>query len=251
MEAPAITKIIQVVNENPGVKTFFLERKIHAMPGQFMMVWLPGIDEKPFSLSGIGKDTSITVLKRGRFTEEMFRLNPGDRIGIRGPYGKGFSESKDSCVVAGGVGIAPLLPMMKKTKPIVIFGAKTRDEIICRKELSRLNARIFTDDGSEGSHGFATNGLQEALNKNKVRMVYTCGPEIMMKKVLDICTENKVECEASLERYMKCGLGICGACAADGQRVCRDGPVFNSEQLQQIKDFGNSHLLKSGKNVPQ
>ena len=107
-----------------------------------------------------------------------------------------------------------------------------------------------TDDGSYGRKAFTTEVLEEVLGENKeIKIVQTCGPEIMMKKILDICNKYKVECEASLERVMKCSFGICGSCMINDKLVCRDGPIFNSKQLNKLSEFGNFARLKSGKKV--
>jgi dihydroorotate dehydrogenase electron transfer subunit len=247
-ELPEMVKIIKIVNENPYVKTFFLDKKIDAKPGQFVMAWLPGIDEKPFSLSYAGNETAITVEEKGAFTKAMFKLKEGDRIGIRGPYGNGFTLKTNACVVAGGCGIAPLAPLIERLKnPFVIQGARSKDRIIFERRFA--SAKISTDDGSAGAKGFVTEVLERALAKTKFSIVYACGPEIMMTKVFEICERHGIECEASLERYMKCGFGVCGQCEADGLRVCKDGPVFSSENLRKIKDFGSFARLKTGKKV--
>ena len=91
--------------------------------------------------------------------------------------------------------------------------------------------------------------MHELLSKHKFEKIYTCGPEIMMKKVFDFCQTNRINCEASLERFMKCGIGICGQCVCDGFRVCTDGPVFDSVKLAEMNDFGRYSMLKSGKRV--
>ena len=119
------------------------------------------------------------------------------------------------------------------------------------QRLRNKDLRLCTDDGSHGTKGFTTGLLGELLKnkKNKIKIVYTCGPEVMMKKVFDICNEHKVECEASLERMMKCGYGICGACMCSDKIVCIDGPVFNSEQLSKLGEFGKFARIKTGRKV--
>jgi dihydroorotate dehydrogenase electron transfer subunit len=150
--------------------------------------------------------------------------------------------------VAGGCGIAPLAPLIERLKnPFVIQGARSKDRIIFERRFA--SAKISTDDGSAGAKGFVTEVLERALAKTKFSIVYACGPEIMMTKVFEICERHGIECEASLERYMKCGFGVCGQCEADGLRVCKDGPVFSSENLRKIKDFGSFARLKTGKKV--
>jgi dihydroorotate dehydrogenase electron transfer subunit len=105
---------------------------------------------------------------------------------------------------------------------------------------------ITTDDGSLGIRGFTTDALKGLLKEESFDCVYTCGPEMMMKKVFGLCKEFGVECQASLERYMKCGIGVCGQCCIDGLRVCKDGPVFSSEQLRKLDEFGVFERNKSG-----
>jgi len=266
MDIPELVKIKKVVNENNKVKTFFLDKRINAKPGQFLMVWLPRVDEKPFSLSYIGKKTAITVERKGAFTKEMFRLKPGDKIGVRGPYGNSYSIKQDACVVAGGLGIAPLKPLIEKLKnPTVIFGVKTKKEFLLLKDLEKYKINLCTDDGSVGFKGFTTDllkiliklsknekGLEKTKSfqkKKKFSVIYSCGPEVMSKKVFTIAEKNKIDCEVSLERWIKCGLGVCGQCAVDEFRVCKDGPVFSSKQLRLMSEFGKYARLSTGKKV--
>ncbi|MBW2983987.1 dihydroorotate dehydrogenase electron transfer subunit, partial [Candidatus Woesearchaeota archaeon] len=107
-----------------------------------------------------------------------------------------------------------------------------------------------TDDGCVGFKGFTSDLLEQFLKKKKYKIVYTCGPEIMIKKVFDICEKHKINCEASLERFMKCGFGVCGNCAIDDQMVCKDGPVFDSVKLRKLTELGKFARLMSGKKVP-
>ena len=248
VELPEMVKITKIVNENPYVRTFFMDKKIDAKPGQFVMAWIPGLDEKPFSLSYAGKQTAITVEQKGKFTKALFGMKAGDKIGIRGPYGNGFTLKANACVVAGGCGAAPLALLIERLKrPFVIQGARSKDRIIFGTRFK--NASITTDDGSFGARGFVTDVLENALRKRHFAMVYACGPEVMMKRVFEICERYGVACEASLERYMKCGFGVCGQCEIDGLRVCKDGPVFSSVQLRKTRDFGSFARLKSGQRV--
>lgn len=248
MEIPEIVRIKKIISENPNTKTFFIDKKINCKPGQFFMVWLPGVDEKPFVLS---YSNSFTIEKKGKFTKAMFKLKAGTKIGIRGPYGNGFSVKNNACVIAGGLGIVPLMALIEKLKnPTVILGAKTSKLLLFEKRLKKKKAYICTDDCSKGFGGFTTQMFEKLLKKKKFNAVYTVGPEIMMKKVFDICEKHKIYCEVSLERFMFCGFGLCGSCACDGMLVCKDGPVFNSKQLREMKDFGKYAFLKTGEKVP-
>ncbi len=258
-EKPAIAAIKKIVQETPSIKTFYLDYAMQAAPGQFAMVWLPGIDEKPFTLTAAGKECAVTVQQKGKFTEKLFELKEGDKLGIRGPYGKGFDikGAKKACIVAGGCGAAPILLLAeelqkKKIKTTIINGAKTGKECLFNKRLGKLSANFYitTDDGSLGEKGFVTAPLQRLLAKEKFDMVFGCGPEVMLKKVFELCEKHKVQCQLNLERFMRCGgMGLCGSCAIGKFLVCKDGPVFNSAQLRQMPEFGASALLKCGKPV--
>ena len=108
---------------------------------------------------------------------------------------------------------------------------------------------ISTEDGFFGKRGFPTDILKEVLSEGYYNfdMIYTCGPELMMKKIFDIAIEKKIPIQASLERYMKCGIGICSSCCINDMLVCYDGTIFNNEQLQNFSEFGYSYRDKSGR----
>lgn len=129
------------------------------------------------------------------------------------------------------------------------MGAHTKENLLF---LNRFKKKVqySTSDGSYGFKGRPTVLLEKRLSEKKYDIVYCCGPESMMKAVIELCKKYKVECEVSLERYMRCGFGVCGACACNDQLVCKDGPVFNSKQLSKMSDFGNKGMIKSGKKVP-
>ena len=108
-----------------------------------------------------------------------------------------------------------------------------------------------TEDGSYGMQCLATEPLENLLKKHSFDMIYTCGPEQMMRKVFDLAEKRKLPMEASLERLMRCGIGLCGSCVIGKYRVCRDGPVFNSAQLREVKaEFGISKLGFDGNRIP-
>ena len=248
---PKTVKIKKVVDETRKIKTFFLDTKIWAAPGQFIMVWIPGVDEKPFGLSYIGNDTAITIQPKGKFTKKMLGLSVGDIIGVRGPYGNGFTLKKNACIIAGGCGIIPLAPLAEMIKNcVVIIGAKTSEDLLFIERMRKASELyIATDDGSSGAKGYATDILRKLLKEKTFDVIYTCGPEAMIKSVFDIAEEHGIETQASLERFMKCGFGVCGQCVINGFRVCKDGPVFSSEQLRKMTELGKFARLKSGKKV--
>jgi len=251
-EIPAMLEVSDVVKEGKGQTSFFFRQKIECRPGQFIMVWLPGVDEKPMAVSYHSKNEfAFTSQAIGKFTNALEKIKKGDKLGVRGPYGNSFSLKNNACVVAGGVGLSSVSTLIDSLKnPLVIYGARSKEHLIYLKRYKNKNMIVTTDDGSFGRKGFTTDILEEALSKNKkINIVYTCGPEIMMKKVFDICDKYGIECEASLERMMKCGFGICGACMVNGSIVCMDGPIFNSKQLKKLSEFGNISRLKSGRKV--
>jgi len=271
--------IKKIIRETPKAVSLILESKIDYQPGQFIMLWLPSVDEKPFAVSYLDKtEFGVTIEEKGKFTKTISNINVGTKVGVRGPYGNGFQIKDNSIIVAGGLGMAPALPLIKKIKnSIIIQGAKSKEYLLYLKDKTLLNIieknnnKIIycTDDGSFGIHGFTTQVLKEMLSskillnsknskglensknfQSKIKTVYTCGPEIMIKNVFDICEKHKVGLQASLERMFKCAIGVCGSCVCGDQLVCKDGPVFKSEQLRDMGDFGKFARLKSGKKVP-
>ena len=250
-DVPKIMEIVDIVNEGKGQKSFFFKEKLESKPGQFIMVWLPGVDEKPMAISYQNKTGfAFTSQVVGKFTSALDKLKKSAKLGIRGPYGNGFSTKGNACVIAGGVGMSSVSTLIEKLKnPTIIYGARSKEHLIYLKRFKNKNLKLCTDDGSYGKKGFTTDILKEQLKNNKIKIVYTCGPEIMMKKVLDICNKRNIECEASVERYMACGFGVCGKCMVNDKIVCIDGPVFNSKQLSNMPEFGSFARLKSGRKV--
>ena len=252
IDIPQMLEISKVVQEGKGQKSFFFKHHIDCKPGQFVMVWLPSIDEKPMAVSYLSKNEfAFTSQAIGEFTNVLDKFKKSDKVGIRGAYGNCFSAKDNACVVAGGVGMASLSTLIDVLRnPEIIYGARNKEHLIYLKRFINKRILVTTDDGSCGRKGFTTDVLDDILSKNKkIRIVYTCGPEIMMKKVFEICLKHKVECEASIERYMACGFGICGKCMINDKIVCVDGPIFNSKQLRNFTEFGYFARLKSGRKV--
>lgn len=253
---PVGVRIKEIISETHDVKTFVLDRSISAEPGQFVMVWVPRVDEKPFTITRIGKNVAITVKKKGKSTTSMHEMKVGDILGVRGPYGRGFKIlGKKIILVGGGYGTAPLLTLAekaiaKKISVTAIIGADTEKNLLFADKIAKLGANVIitTDDGSRGTQGFTTQALEKVLAQEKFDGIYTCGPEIMMYYVLQIAEKNKIPLQASLERWMKCGFGVCGQCVLDpvGLRVCVDGPTFETSDLKKISDFGFFARDKTG-----
>jgi dihydroorotate dehydrogenase electron transfer subunit len=233
-------KIIDIEKETPRVKNFMLDINVKAKPGQYVMVWWPGQNEKPF---GVMKASPLTlsIAKVGPISEKIHELKIGDKMTFRGPYGQSFKiKGKKILMVAGGYGAVPLyflalrFSAAKRKNIHVILGAKTRVEVPFVKKFEKLGCKVFstTDDGSLGFPVFTTELTEVLLRKKGIDSVYACGPETMMKKVAAVCHKKKVFCQVSLERLFKCGgIGLCGECHCRGKLVCKDGPVFNGRIL--------------------
>ena len=236
-DSPQTYRITKVIEQTPTVKTFEFAHKFEFIPGQFVMVWIPGVDEIPVSLSG---PNQITVKNVGEATAALHGLKEGDFIGIRGPHGNGFAlPGRKVLIIGGGVGIAPMKALAQYGDKdfTAIIGAQTKDEIFFRDYFPDLH--ICTDDGSEGEKGFTTVVADRLLGEQKFDAVAACGPEIMLKFLYRICEKHGVPMFFSMERWMKCGIGICGHCAIDptGWRVCKEGPVADRSVLANSEFF--------------
>ena len=236
--------IEDVIQHNEHMKTFVFEKTFNAHPGQFGMVFIPGVGEKPFSFSG---PNTITVEKRGKFTEAFFELTEEDFVYIREPLGIGF-KNWNYVAIAGGSGIAPLLYLVSIGRVSqMLYGAKDKEHLIFGLE-ERANVNYATDDGSYGKHGFVTDLITDEIASHSKFAI--CGPELMMKSAAEKLVSFGVDPEdiyLSLERYMKCGEGLCGSCEISGRRVCVDGPVFTYDEILTMPDFGKRIRTKSGK----
>ena len=159
--------ILRVKKETSLIRTFVFDRSFSFSPGQFVMVWIPGIDEIPMALSS---ENTITVQKAGDATTAMFALGAGENLGIRGPFGNGFTKGEKVLAIAGGVGAAPLLPLARADCVMtLLLGAKTESELLFVDQLDECtDVLIATDDGSLGQHGFVT-ALMDDLNLGRIR----------------------------------------------------------------------------------
>jgi len=258
MSPPFITTILSSSEEATDIKTITFQYPGEVSPGQFFMIWIPGVDEIPMSVSQITKNVkAITFRNIGDATHALYQLKKGDKIGIRGPYGNGFTlTGKRLLFVGGGTGIGMLAPLVeqardKKLRSTVILGVRTKDQLFFEDRLRRTGATVLvsTDDGSMGYKGFASDLAEEIIQKERIDAVYTCGPEQMMSSLFSLCTA--ISFQASLERYMKCAIGICGqCCVGKGLRVCLDGPIFDGATLKKIQDFGVYHRDAAGRKIP-
>ncbi len=257
MNRPLITTVLSNITEATDIKTITFRSPGDVKPGQFFMIWIPGVDEIPMSVSQITKNViGITFRNIGDATQALSQLQKGDQIGIRGPYGNGFTlHGKHLLFVGGGTGIGMLAPLVwqakkKKLSTTVILGVKTKDQLFFKDRFQRIGAHVLisTDDGSLGYKGFASELAKDIIKKERIDAVYTCGPEQMMSALLSLC--KTIPLQASLERYMKCAIGICGQCCIGrGLRVCVDGPIFEGKTLKKIEDFGSFHRDAAGRKI--
>lgn len=281
---PKTYRIKHIKQETEMVRTFTFDGSLGAKPGQFIMVWMPGVDEVPMSVADDnGAETKITFFAVGDMTNEFAKLQVGDLAGLRGPFGTHYEwePGQHIVLVAGGYGAAPMYFVAKETVGHgctleVIVGARGKEHLLYLEELEALphvSLHIATNDGSEGYKGFNTDILEKLLSScprpqraspalssvegstrkekcSPVDQVFGCGPEMMLKKISEITAKYDVPSQLSMERYMKCGYGICGNCVIDplGIRMCVEGPVVKNEVLLKLgTEFGKYHRDDLGK----
>jgi len=251
-----ITRLTKVTHETPVDVTIEFNDPAPIFPGQFYMFWVLGAEEVPMSASIIGKGDKrgATARNFGPTTAKMRDLKRGDRIGVRGPFGNGFSMNwKKPLFVGGGAGMASIITAVdawaaRGRRPVVIVGGRSSADLLYEKRLKRLGAHfhLTTDDGSKGYHGTAVALAADLMDREDISHVVTCGPERMLVALLRETSARKVKMEAALERLMKCAMGVCDICSIDGVRVCRQGPVFDSKFMLASKQFGRFELNASG-----
>lgn len=262
-DMPRVTQIMSIKQETPFVGTFTLNLSVGAKPGQFVMVWIPRVDEKPFSVAyDDGQQLQLTIAEVGPFTTELFKKQVGNSLGIRGPYGRCFDYKSDEhlAVVGGGYGAAPLYFLASEAVRRgctieFIVGARSSEHLLFverARGLEGVTVHVSTDDGSQGHHGTNVQILEELLQScMKLDRILTVGPERMMKAVSDVALDYAIPCQVSLERYMKCGFGICGQCVVDesGIATCMQGPVMDHLLAREQHEFGLYHRDKVGRKV--
>lgn len=253
-----ITEVSERVLETPSTVTLRFRYAPAAAPGQFVMIWIPGDDELPMSLSYTGEPKGVTIKAMGDTSRGALSLSAGTPVGIRGPYGNRFDLSpRRILVVGGGSGTAVLAPAADAASRlgstiVAALGATTAAELLFvdRLRLVADSVEVATDDGSRGHHGYVTDLCRRLLEQQPFDAVWTCGPEVMMRKVITAANEQHVPVFCSMERQMKCAMGMCDACALGPYHVCIDGPVFPADRLSGIAEFGESKRDSSGRRVP-
>jgi len=251
--------IIESEPLTPRVRKIVLEGEVGARPGQYVMVWVPKVGEIPVSVAREGSgETWLLMARVGRVSSAIHSLEAGDRLWIRGPYGRGFTTEVEGKValVGGGYGIAPLINLagaLRSREGVRIefyAGFRNAEEVMLEDLMRELSNKLVvsTDDGSYGLSGFIT----EHIDYEGLDFVYTAGPEAMMVKMVSEAVKRGIGVEASLERLIRCAVGLCGACVLEpqGLLVCRDGPVFDGSILMASEDFGKYWRDFDGRRVP-
>ena len=269
---PIDTVIEDIITETPTIKTFVLKpvRPIQFKAGQFMQLTVPGLGEAPFTPSsdpGITERMEITILKTGKVTDALHELSPGAKVGLRGPFGKGYPleklEGKNVLVVGGGVGLAPMRSLLyglfanpSKYKKIVIkFGAREPAELSFRRQYDEwralagnisLQTTIDIPHPDWSGHVGLVTTLLETDNIEGIDIVdsyaLSCGPEIMLKfvtlKLLEIGYKPP-QIYLSMNRKMSCGMGKCGRCNIGHYYLCVDGPDMCYDKIKHVPNvFG-------------
>jgi len=230
---PRACRITRKTTENRTTVSFALDTELPCVPGQFAMLWLPGMDEKPFSIAW---DSPLTfaISRVGPFSDALQGLPEGASVWVRGPFGKGFSLAPArTLLVGGGYGAAPLsflaADLAERGAPVeVALGARTEADLLYVKRFSaqRVPVHTATEDGTCGTRGRVTDAVAPLLAQGRFQRVCACGPEGMLDAVSALCAGARVPAELSHEAYMRCGIGLCGSCEHGGRLVCMDGPVF-------------------------
>jgi len=239
---PTAARIAAIESDNYRTKTFILDARLDATPGQFVMAWLPRFDEKPFSLVNADPVT-LMITAVGPFTRLVHELAVGDHLWLRGPFGHGFdvpATQRRLVLVGGGYGVAPLLwlaqqQLARGAQITTILGARTAADLLYVERFAQLAVRphpgaltvqLTTEDGSAGAPGRVTDVLAPLAMQGALDGLYACGPHGMLAALETLAQQANLPCQTSWEAYMRCAIGICGACEHAGQVLCLDGPVL-------------------------
>ncbi len=266
---PLVGVVTDIRQETPDVKTFRVNapeggKLFEHMPGQCAMLSVPGVGEAMFSITSSPTNKEyqeFSIKKCGVLTDYLHDLQVGDEITVRGPYGNAFPvetelKGKDLLFVAGGIGLAPLRSVINYVldnrenygKVDILYGSRSADDLVQLKEIQEkwmkakdVNVYLTIDrpqEGWDGHVGFVPAYLKE-LELSCDKTVLVCGPPIMIKFVLAALTEmgfSKEQAYTTLELRMKCGVGKCGRCNIGSKYVCKDGPVFRCDEVDELPD---------------
>jgi len=263
---PEPHRVRQLIKETPDTFTLTLESSGAAgespfRPGQFSMLWVFGVGELPISISGdpAERDRLVyTVRSVGNATHALVGRKAGDSVGVRGPFGTGWpveaARGRDVIIVAGGIGLAPLRPVIYDVlhnrkeygRLVVLYGARSPRDLLFRKELAAWARQpdtqilVTVDYGGlswRGHVGVVTTLFKYARLHPARSVAMLCGPEIMMRFVTrELETQGlaRADIYLSMERNMKCAVGFCGHCQYGPHFICKDGPVFPYEQMRPL-----------------
>ena len=244
-----IRKLVLISNENiaEGIYDMRLEYGDGGIPvacGQFAHVYVPGKSlRRPISVCDARDGVLRLVYQvKGEGTKIMSQMKPGETVDVLAPLGNGFNieKGKKYALIGGGIGVPPMLYTAAQCEsPLVITGFRSESLVILQEDFKNAGAQLMlcTDDGTAGRKGFVTELLREKIDE--VDEVCACGPTPMLKAIADVCREFSKPCQISLEERMACGIGACLVCAVkvrkNGeeimQHVCKNGPVFNAEEV--------------------
>ena len=266
---PKVGLITDITQQTPDVKTFRVVapeggKLFEHMPGQCAMLSIPGVSEAMISITSSPTNKEymeFSVKKCGCLTEVLHGLEPGDYMTVRGPYGNAFpveTELKGEGLVfiAGGIGLAPLRSVINYVRDNrenygdvdIIYGSRSMDDLVYLDEIKSewmntpgFNVHLTIDreqEGWDGHVGFVPSFVTE-VNPDISKKILVCGPPIMIKFTLDALAKlgfQKSQVYTTMELRMKCGIGKCGRCNIGNKYVCKDGPVFRFDQLEQLPD---------------
>lgn len=266
---PVLAVVTQIRQDTPDVKTFRVvspdgTKPFDHIPGQCAMLSMPGVGEALFSITSSPTNLDyleFSIKKCGCVTEWLHAIEPGQQITIRGPYGNGFPVDtdfvgKDMVFVAGGIGLAPLRSVINYVRHYrerygtvdIVYGARSKDDLVDYQEILEewsqepgINVHLTIDrpqEGWDGHVGFTPPYVKE-LGFDTGKTVVMCGPPIMIKLTLAGLLElgfHKDQVYTTFELKMKCALGKCGRCNIGDKYVCKDGPVFRLDQMDELPD---------------
>ena len=247
-----LKKISAISKINQDTLWLTCDENIEAQPGQFVMVWLPGIGEKPFSIASLDP-FGLLVVDVGPFSHALHQLTVGDSLWVKGPLGMGYSIVGESLLlVGGGYGSAPLMPLAKAAmaqgKQVhVCLGAQNVKGVLLSSDFENLGCQISvsTDDGSLGEKGLVTTIVEQAIQTANFDTLYACGPAGMLSALASLCKIHQLDYQLSWEAHIRCGLGLCGSCEVPqssdpslpvGWLACYDGPVFYQRWAQTLSE---------------
>jgi dihydroorotate dehydrogenase electron transfer subunit len=246
--------VAEVRRENYRTVSLIMRESLPAEPGQFVMAWLPRVEERPLSIAG-DDPLTFTVASIGPFSEALHKLRPGDALWARGPLGQGFAlRGKHILLAGGGYGAAPLLFLAQRAVAAgmtvtACMGTRTADDVLLAEGFEVLPAllHIATEDGSRGVHGLITAVLEAEFVTQPPDTVYACGPVRMLDAIDRLCEAHGIPRQLSWEAHMRCGIGLCGSCELPdphnpgralsgvphpGWLACLDGPVSFAGDLK-------------------